>query len=406
MTILLLLELSTADRVAVDYAEFLTYKILATDATACTPLLLPILSPSPTALVSFLQSSNSGLHCLKAYLNKILCRTFSKSVCKEKSIKPKSVCLKHKDAGVKEISFFSDLHLQSFLKFHAKLIKFYRPWGSMNYASNSAFHKEFASWVVEMEWETGILSSALPGGWGTEVKALCPGLLCLDPPSPAVMPLPMRHSLLLLQGCVCMGACPARWWGLPESRNSFLPGHCWRSHPGSEHTIPRAASVVHCRNEIPSCSLISALHTCLLNSIFQRLLHTACLLPTHPCQLLHCVASSVFQHMRLSQYGLNTSICGGGGEQEGSLHHQCVCVCVCVCGGGGPLCHTKAQVVLFKLAEAGCVEAPFHQWVLGPNRCLFEYVHSAFHLLSLGWQICQAPPGPGTWGVQQSRLFS
>ena len=81
MTILLLLELSIADRVAVDYAEFLTYKILATDVTACTLLLLPILSPSPSALVSLHQSSNSGLHCLKTYLNKILCRTFSKSVC-------------------------------------------------------------------------------------------------------------------------------------------------------------------------------------------------------------------------------------------------------------------------------------------------------------------------------------
>lgn len=54
MTILLLLELGTADRVAVDYAEFLTYKTLATDVTACTPLLLPTPSPSPSALVSLL----------------------------------------------------------------------------------------------------------------------------------------------------------------------------------------------------------------------------------------------------------------------------------------------------------------------------------------------------------------
>lgn len=76
----------------------------------------------------------------------------------------------------------------------------------------------------------------------------------------------------------------------------------------------------------------------------------------------------------------------GRGEAGGKpLPLVCVCVCLCVCGaGGGPFCHTKAQVVLFKLAEAGCVEAPFHQWVLGPNRCFFEYVHSAFHLLSPG----------------------
>lgn len=140
MTILLLLELSIADRVAVDYAEFLTYKILATDVTACTPLLLPILFPSSSALVSLLQSSNSGLHCLKTYLNKILCRPFSKSMCKEKSIEPQSVCPNRKEAGVKETSFLSELHLQTFLKFHPKLMKFYWPRVSMNYESNSAFH--------------------------------------------------------------------------------------------------------------------------------------------------------------------------------------------------------------------------------------------------------------------------
>jgi len=61
MTILLLLELSTADRVAVDYAEFLTSEILVTDVTAYAPLLLPTLSPSLSALVSLLQSSNAGL---------------------------------------------------------------------------------------------------------------------------------------------------------------------------------------------------------------------------------------------------------------------------------------------------------------------------------------------------------
>lgn len=65
MTILLLLELSIADRVAVDYAEFLTYKILATDVTACTPLLLPFLSPSLSVLASLLQSGTSGIHRLK-----------------------------------------------------------------------------------------------------------------------------------------------------------------------------------------------------------------------------------------------------------------------------------------------------------------------------------------------------
>lgn len=67
MTILLLLELSTADRVAGDYAEFLTYKILATDVTASSPLLLPILPPSPHAPESLLQSSNSALHCFETY---------------------------------------------------------------------------------------------------------------------------------------------------------------------------------------------------------------------------------------------------------------------------------------------------------------------------------------------------
>lgn len=53
MTILLLLELSIADRVAGDYAEFLTYKILVTDVAACAPLLFLILSPSPSALLPF-----------------------------------------------------------------------------------------------------------------------------------------------------------------------------------------------------------------------------------------------------------------------------------------------------------------------------------------------------------------
>lgn len=105
MTILLLLELSIADRVAVDYAEFLTYKILATDVTASIPLLLPILPPSPRALVSLLQSSSSALHCFKTYLHKILGQTFSKPVCKEESIKPQSVCLKQRDAGETRFHF-------------------------------------------------------------------------------------------------------------------------------------------------------------------------------------------------------------------------------------------------------------------------------------------------------------
>lgn len=63
MTILLLLELGTADRVAVDYAEFLTSEILVTDVTAYAPLLLPSLSPSLSALFSLHQSNNSGLPC-------------------------------------------------------------------------------------------------------------------------------------------------------------------------------------------------------------------------------------------------------------------------------------------------------------------------------------------------------
>lgn len=135
MTILLLLELGTADRVAVDYAEFLTSEILVTDVTAYAPLLLPSLSPSLSALFSLLQSSN-WTTLLRNCLNNILGRTFSKSPCKKKPINnPKSVLPKQKEAGLREISFSSKLHLQPFsLKFHSKLTTFDWPRGTMSHA--------------------------------------------------------------------------------------------------------------------------------------------------------------------------------------------------------------------------------------------------------------------------------
>lgn len=188
MTILLLLELGIADRVAVDYAEFLTYKILATDVTACAPLLLPVLSASPSALASLLQSTNSGLHCLKTSLNKILCRTFSKSVCKEKSIKPNSVCLKHKDAGVKEISFLSELHLQPFFETPSKINQILLATAIAELCKQQRSPRRVCTRAGETQRETGISPPALCGCRGAAVKALCPWPLCPGAPSPSARP--------------------------------------------------------------------------------------------------------------------------------------------------------------------------------------------------------------------------
>jgi len=140
------------------------------------------------------------------------------------------------------------------------------------------------------------------------------------------VPLPTRQPLLPHQGRVHMGACPARGQALPESRSSLLPGHSWRRHPGSEHSIPRATSVA--RRPYRDPGLLPDLCTSHVSprSNFSAPSPHSMSPATHPCQLLHCVASSVFQHMSLSQYGLNPSI-PGGREQEESLHHQRVCVC-------------------------------------------------------------------------------
>lgn len=137
---------------------------------------------------------------------------------------------------------------------------------------------------------------------------------------------------------------------------------------------PRAVALLAQRPQgHPGCTSPAEIRGCSLH--FTRLLASV-FLPTHPCQLLHCVASSAFQHVSLSQRGLNAAIPAGGAA--GTPQHPRACVC----GEGGPFRHAKAQVVARELAEAGCVEAPFHQQVLDPNRCLFECALSAFHLLS------------------------
>lgn len=107
MTILLLLELSTADRVAGDYAEFLTYQIPVTDVTACAPLLSPILSPSQS-----LRFPSPEQQLWKTISIKF-CAVHSPCPCNPSN--PKVCSQNHKDAGVNSIypPFFIEIPFKS-----------------------------------------------------------------------------------------------------------------------------------------------------------------------------------------------------------------------------------------------------------------------------------------------------
>lgn len=177
-------------------------------------------------------------------------------------------------------------------------------------------------------------------------------------PRPAAVPLPRDWgcSQLPLRGRIQRGAGVSLGAG-----SSSLPSTMPRWHP-----MGRSQAAPHlCASCLPPHSHFSA-----PPSIAQRLCgqHT----PVSPSVVWPAASFS-------TRAPANTDL--GWGGAEGSLHHH---QCVCVFARGGPLRRTKAQAVLSELAAAGGVEAPFHQRVLGPNRCLFECVHSASHLLSPG----------------------
>jgi len=114
MTILLLLELSMADRVAGDYAEFLTYQIAVTDVTACAPLLSPVLSPSQS-----LRFPSPEQQLWKTISVKFCAVLSPCPWVKCNPSNPKACSQNHKDAGI------SSTHPPFFIEIPLRFVKFY-----------------------------------------------------------------------------------------------------------------------------------------------------------------------------------------------------------------------------------------------------------------------------------------
>lgn len=156
------------------------------------------------------------------------------------------------------------------------------------------------------------------------------------------------------------------------------PGHTWRRS-------------LHCPDSV--CTLLPALaHSDVV--LAQRDPAATLCCPHLPCPFprIHFSApsphstpptdTSMSPMVRCSQYCLSA-------RRRAPVQRECLSLGArreARIGGASCLrrCRQKHKCFCSSWQGPAVLKPPFHQWVLGPKCCLFEYVHSAFHILSPG----------------------